>query len=81
MMAASGYWKNWERNTGWLMREIVFELIRGNPNYKNESKPNNVKEILKLSDDSVKIRQKEDKKITPEELEEVRRRLMGKLKQ
>jgi hypothetical protein len=75
-MAAAGYWRNWERNTAWLMREIVYEMILGNPNYKNSSKPNNSKEIYKIKDDEIK-NDKEHKKPSPEELEEARRMLIG----
>jgi len=47
--ASLGYWRNWERSTGLLIREIVFELINGNPYYKN--KPTHKDQILKLSID------------------------------
>lgn len=74
-MAVSGYWRNWERDTAWLMREIVFELIRGNP-YITSTKPDSPKEIFKISDDKIK-RVETAKKVTPEELEEARKLLIG----
>lgn len=37
------------------MREIVYELINGNPNYDKKDKPQNAKKIYRISDD------KEDK--------------------
>ena len=79
-MAAAGYWRSWERDTAWLMREIVFELINGNPNYENSSKPKNSKQIYKIKDDNQNKSTKEEKRVSPEELEEVRKRLTGKLK-
>jgi hypothetical protein len=66
-----GYWRNWERQTAWLMREVVWQMIQGNPNIKNEHKPQSKDLIYKLSSD----KEKESKKITEEELEEIRNRL------
>ena len=39
----------------WMTRELVFELITGNPHYKQEDKPRRKSDIIKLSTD------KEDK--------------------
>ena len=50
VLASAGYWRNWERNTAWLMRELVFTLISGNPDIKRSDKPSK-KAIMKLSID------------------------------
>lgn len=63
-----GYWRNWERNTAWLMREIVFELINGNP-YIQGTKPGSSKEVYGLTDDKAK-QSPIARKPSPEELEE-----------
>jgi hypothetical protein len=49
--AAEGYWRNWERQTAWLMRELVYAQIQGNPYIKNEDKPRRSRDIFKTSDD------------------------------
>lgn len=56
--AAKGYWRKYEREVQWLSREIVWELIRGNPYYEAKNKPANKTKIMKLSMD------KEEKKET-----------------
>jgi hypothetical protein len=75
-MAVDGYWKNWERSTAWLMRELVFTLVNGNPYIKN-GKPSSSKEIIKISDDSREMGEQEHKKVSPEELAEAKKLLMG----
>ena len=52
MLATAGYWRNWERNTAWLMREIVYTLIAGNPDIKKSNKPSK-QAIMPLSIDKV----------------------------
>lgn len=47
--AASGYWKNWERNIGIPMREICYTNICMTAGVKN--KPSNVQELWPLSID------------------------------
>lgn len=49
--AVEGYWRNWERNTGVMMREICTVLINGNPNIKQSAKLNSVRDYMKLSID------------------------------
>lgn len=77
-MAADGYWRNWERDVAWLMREITFILITGNPYIKDTSKPSSPTEIYKISDDD---RKKKNKILPPppsaEELEAARKLLIG----
>ena len=51
--AAKGYWRKYEREVWWLSREIVWELIRGNPYYKPEDKPKRKTDIMKLNMDKV----------------------------
>jgi hypothetical protein len=75
IMAVDGYWRNWERSTAWLMREIVFEMINGNPHIKG-TKPASPKEIYKIKDDEKKDNT-EYKKPSAEELEEARQMLIG----
>jgi len=50
VLATSGYWRNWERNTAWLMREIVFTLIACSPDIKKGDKPSK-RQIMKLTID------------------------------
>ena len=58
-LAARGYWRNWERNVMIMTREIVWELIRGNPYYKPEDKPKRKTELYKLSIDETEKKEKE----------------------
>jgi hypothetical protein len=76
-MAVDGYWRNWERTTAWLMREVVFAMIAGNPNIKKDSKPSSSREIFKIRDDKTERRDKIEKKISPEELEEIKKKLIA----
>jgi hypothetical protein len=77
--AAKGYWRRWERDTKWLAREIVFELISGNPYYENNKKPKNKYDYMPLLMDEVikeTIKErKEAKKISQEELKIIEERL------
>jgi len=72
-LASSGYWRNWERNTAWTMREIGFSMIAGNPDIKQIDKPTR-EQILKLSTDE-KPEVIKAKKISKKELEEMKQRL------
>ena len=74
-MAVEGYWRNWERSTAWLMREVVFAMISGNL-YIKSNKPSNPKEIFRISDDK-QGPDKESRKVSPEELEEAKQLLMS----
>lgn len=76
-MAADGYWRNWERDVAWLMREITFTLITGNPYIKDGSKPSTPKEIYKISDDDKKRDIKKPPPVSAEELEAARKLLIG----
>jgi hypothetical protein len=58
--ASGGYWRNWERQSVWPVRELIFELIMGNPYYKNEDKPRRKDQIIKLSID---LKDSEEKKV------------------
>jgi hypothetical protein len=49
--AVAGYWRNWERNTAWLMREIVYTLVVGNPNIPKEDKPVRSSNVYRIADD------------------------------
>jgi len=73
-LAVDGYWRNWERNTAWLMRELVFAMINGNPYIKD--KPSSPRDIFKIKDDKIQRQDKMEKKVSPEELEEVRKKLI-----
>lgn len=72
-MSAGGYWRNWERSTAWLMREIVFQMISGNPNIKKENKPKRAMDIIKISDDKIAIGKLKKQQLTPEEIEEMKK--------
>ncbi len=76
-LAVAGYWRNWERQTGWLMRELVFAMVQGNPYIKQENKPGK-EEILKLSIDQ-REEPKGVKKLSKEEIEAIRLELLEKL--
>jgi hypothetical protein len=65
----AGYWRNWERDIAWLMREIVFAGIAGNPNIEKDNKPKSVKDIYKISDDDKAEVKKQKQEITPEDIE------------
>jgi hypothetical protein len=79
--ASRGYWRNWERDTVWLMREIVFELINGNPYYKQEDKPKSTRAIFRINDDTLaEERKKEEGKTSPEELKKIEAMLFDKIK-
>lgn len=70
-LAAEGYWRNWERMTGMVIREVCYTLIAGNPNIKSGNKPRSSKEYMPLTID------KEEKKDLPTkaEIEEARKRI------
>ena len=70
-LAARGYWRNWERNTGWLMREVVYSMVAGNPYINKVDKPKSSKDILKISDDK-EVKKIEPKPPTAEELEAIK---------
>ena len=77
--ARDGYWRNWERQTAWLMREVVFAMIAGNPNIKD--KPSSAREIFKIKDDEIAIEAKRQKcQTSPEELEAIKDNLFARLK-
>ena len=79
--ARDGYWRNWERTTAWLMREIVFAMIAGNPNIKQTDKPGSAREIFEIRDDELAIELKKEKcKTSPEELEKIKNNLFARLK-
>jgi len=61
------------------MREVVYQMIIGNPHIKTENKPNSKDDIYKLSTDNVKIK-KVEKTITSEELETIRQRMLKMIK-
>jgi len=54
----------------WPVREINFEAITGNPNYKTSSKPRSKHVYMPLS-----IDKKEDKKLSNDEIKKAQDRL------
>ena len=78
-LAVSGYWRNWERNTAWLMREVVYTLIAGNGFIDAHNKPSNSRAIIKISDDekAEEINKSKRKAPTAEELEATRQELLN----
>jgi hypothetical protein len=48
--ASKGYWRKWERKV-WNVREIIWEMNRGNPHYKDEGRYKRKQDIFKLSMD------------------------------
>jgi len=75
-MAMEGYWRNWERNTVWQTREIIYQMIQGNP-YIKGNKPSSPKDIYRMRSEKIN---EEVRKITPEELEEAQNILKGIIK-
>ena len=73
-LAASGYWRTWERFAAWVVREINFTAIAGNPNIKKSSKPVRPRDLFKLSID------KEKPRLTPEEIKQTEKRLFNEPK-
>ena len=65
--AAKGYWRKYERDTQWPVREMVWTLICGNPHIKTEDKPKHKTDIYRLSMDEVK-KVKKATKITEQDL-------------
>lgn len=70
--AVSGYWRNWERTTAWLAREINFIAICGNPNIKPAQKPKKPSDLYKLTGDKSKT-----EKLTAEEIEQIKNKLFN----
>lgn len=64
-------------NTAWLMREIVFTMISGNPHIKTESKPTSKDQIIELSID--KKEKVKKKPISKKEVEKIHKRLIDKI--
>ncbi len=60
------------------MREIVYQMIAGNPNIKQEGKPKNAQDILRLSIDK-KEKVIKQKSLTAKELEDIKNELLNKL--
>ena len=69
-LAVAGYWRVWERSTAWLMREVVYNMIAGNPYIKQIDKPKK-EQIMKLSFD----KEEKPKIITKKELEKLKERM------
>lgn len=67
--AVEGYWRNWERHTGLIIREISFVLISGNPNIKSGVKPASSKDYMPLSIDK---ETKKAERLTEEEIIKIR---------
>jgi len=65
--ASKGYWRKWEQQV-WQTREILWQMIQGNPHIKAEDKPKVKSEIYKLSSDEVKKVKKRVPKVTEEDL-------------
>ena len=76
-MAIEGYWRKWERDTAWLMREVVYTMIAWNPHYKSEDKPRK-EQIMTLSIDA-KPEKKKEKTLSPDDIEKIRLELLAKL--
>jgi len=68
--AIKGYWKNWERQRAWIVRELIFAMIAGNPNIEKKNKPKSKEDIFKLSDDRKEVVKKQEP-ITPQQLEKI----------
>lgn len=56
--AMRGYWRNWERQRAWMVREIIYCMIMGNPNIPKENKPLRREDIYKLTDDKAEEKKK-----------------------
>jgi hypothetical protein len=69
--AAKGYWRNWERQTVWLAREVVYMMIQGNPYIKSHDKPRK-EDIYHLSTDP----KPESKEVSKEEIEEIKNKII-----
>lgn len=61
-LAADGYYRKWEMNTAWLMREICWTIIQWAPFFKG--KPDRKDKIIKLSIDNVPVK----KEVTKEDV-------------
>jgi hypothetical protein len=72
-LAAAGYWRNWERQTAWLAREINYIAIAGNPNIKQSAKPKSPADFYKLSTD----KHNKTEKLTLEEINAIQNKLYG----
>jgi hypothetical protein len=59
--ASEGYYRRWERDTAWLMREVVYTIITENAYRKAEDKPKSKKEIMELSIDKKEVVKKTPK--------------------
>jgi len=70
--ASSGFWRQWERNTAWLTRELVYTIYANNPYIKGHEKPKR-EDIMKLSMDE--IAKEPAKKISKKEIEKIHERL------
>jgi len=79
-MAVEGYWRNWERNTAWLMREVVFTIIACDSYIKKEDKPVNSRAVFRIGDDKEIIEKKnKETKISKAELKSIRQTLLNSL--
>jgi len=82
--ATKGYWRNWERQVAWLSREIIFEMIAGNPYIPKDDKPKSKFDLSKLSTDpdkkEIEKQREKRRKPTKAELKHAEDILKGKLK-
>jgi hypothetical protein len=65
--AAGGFNRKREREI-WDLREILWQMIQGNPHIKPETKPKIKSDIFKLSSDEVKKKVKRTPKVTASEI-------------
>lgn len=69
-LASMGYWRNWERMTGWLARRISYMMITGNPHIEKGRKPGSETELFSLSiDGDAPKRKPRQKKLTQKQID------------
>jgi hypothetical protein len=61
------YWDAREREL-WHTREILWQIIQGNPHIKSEDKPKRKDQIYKLKTDEVEVKKHRVPKVTPEDI-------------
>jgi hypothetical protein len=77
--AAKGYWRNMDRGIRWVGREILWQMIQGNPNIEGGDKPTSRKEIFELLTDPLEKIVKKGKP-TKKEMEEIKNIFNGPIK-
>ena len=76
--AISGYWRNWERQIGWMVREIVYYTIQVSSNISSNNKPTREK-LYQFSVDKSADVKKQGIGLTEQQIKDIEKELREKM--